>query len=174
MRPAVSNRGFTLVELIITMTVVTVAVLGISYALSFAFSHQSDGLWQARAVALGEAYIEEIMARRFDETTPLGGVPPCSPTTVACTGPGPEGETRAQFDDVDDYHGVADAPPVDADGNVRADYAGYRVDVTVAYATPAQVASFGLDANTDAKVVTVTVTPPAGGPMAFNVVRGNY
>ena len=44
--------GFTLVELIVTMMLVSIAVLGISYALSFAFTHQSDGLWQAKAVAL--------------------------------------------------------------------------------------------------------------------------
>ena len=67
--------GFTLVELVVTMVVISIAVLGISYALSFAFSRQSDGLWQAKSVALAESYLEEIMARRYDEVTPLGGVP---------------------------------------------------------------------------------------------------
>ena len=175
MRRASSQRGFTLVELIVTMVVVSIAVLGISYALSFAFSRQSDGLWQAKAVALAESYIEEIMARRFDEVTPLGGVPPCSTATTPCSATlGPEGETRADYDDVDDYHGVDDLPPLDADGNVRADYPGFRVQVDVAYATPAQTAAFGLNAASDAKLVTVTVTPPGSAAQAFPVVRGNF
>lgn len=167
-------RGFTLVEMILTMMLVSIAVLGMSYALSFAFSHQSDGLWQAKSVALAESYIEEIMARRYDEATPVGGVPPCSPTTVACSAIGADGEVRVEFDDVDDYDGVDDLPPVDVNGNPRAEYAGFRVRVDVAYADAVQVAGLGLDATTDAKLVTVTVTPPGQSDMSFPTVRGNY
>lgn len=169
--------GFTLVELVVTMVLISIAVLGISQALAFAISHQSDGIWQAKAVALAESYIEEIMARRYDEVTPLGGVPPCAPGGTPCTAAGSlgsDGEPRAQYDDVDDYDGVDDLPPLDADGNPRAQYAGYRVQVTVDYADAAQVAALGMDDVTDAKLVTVVVTPPGRGPMAFPAVRGNY
>ena len=166
--------GFTLVELIVTMMLVSIAVLGISYALSFAFSHSSDGLWQAKSVVLAESYIEEIVARRYDEATPLGGVPPCSPTTVACSAIGVDGEVRSEFDDVDDYDGVDDLPPVDVDGNPRAGYAGFRVQVSVAYADAAQIAGLGLDDATDAKIVMVTVTPPEMSDMNFPMLRGNY
>ncbi len=160
-------------ELIVTMSVVSIAVLALTYTLSSAFARQSDGLWQAKTVALAEAYVEEIMARRYDETTPLGGVPPCPP--VACSAAlGAEGESRGQFDDVDDYNGLDEQPPRDADGNVRADYDGYRVQVSVAYATAGQVGTFGLDDASDAKLVTVTVSPPSGAPLSFAVLRGNY
>jgi len=168
------HSGFTLVELIVTMMIMSFAVLGITYALSFAFSHQSDGLWQARSVALAQSYIEEIMARRYDENSPLGGVPPCSLATVACSAVGNDGETRATFDDVDDYHGLDESPPRDADDAVRAGYTGYRVQVQVAYADAGQIAGLGLDDTTDAKVITVTVTPPVASPMSFPVVRGNF
>lgn len=169
--------GFTLVELVVTMVLISIAVLGITQALAFALSHQSDGLWQAKSVALAESYIEAIMARRYDETTPVGGVPPCSPSTTACTAPaslGSDGETRDQFDDVDDYHGVDDQPPLDADGNPRTEYSAYRVQVGVTYADAGQIAQYGLDDATDAKVVVVDVTAPGGDTMSFPVVRGNY
>jgi MSHA pilin protein MshD len=171
---SLSIGGFSLVELIVTMMLISIAVLGITYALSFAFSHQSDGLWQAKSVALAESYIEEIMARRYDEAAPLGGVPPCSPATVACSAVGADGETRSEFDDVDDYDGVDDLPPLDVNGNPRAEYAGFRVQVSVAYADAGQVAALGLDATTDAKLVTVIVTPPGQSDMSFPIVRGNY
>ena len=168
------ERGFTLVELIVTMVVVSIAVLGMTYALSFAFSHQSDGLWQAKGVALAESYLEEIMARRFDETTPLGGVPPCSPATVPCSAIGADGEARDEFDDVDDYDGVDDLPPLDIHGNPRLEYAGYRVEVAVAYVDAAQIAALGLDDATDAKLVTVAVTPPGQSTMEFPMLRTNF
>ena len=87
--------GFSLIELIVTMMLVSITVLAMSYALGFSFSHQSDGLWQAKSVALAESYVEEIMARRYDETTPMGGVPPCSPATTPCGGIGSDGETAS-------------------------------------------------------------------------------
>ena len=92
--------------------------------------------------------MEEILGRRYDERSPSGGVPPCSSTTTACSTAGAfnDGETRAQFDDVDDYNGLVEQPPRDVNGNPRPDYDSYRVAVSVAYATPAQVAQLGLDA----------------------------
>jgi MSHA pilin protein MshD len=171
----VRERGFSLVELVITMVVISVAVLGIANALSFAFAHQSDGLWQAKSVALAESYLEEIMARRFDEATPLGGVPACAPATVPCSAVGVDGEVRAEFDDVDDYHGIDDMPPVDVNGNPRLEYAGFRVQVNVAYADVTQVTALGLDASTDAKLVSVLVTPPGGkSTMEFPMLRTNF
>lgn len=174
--PAVdrASRGFTLVELVVTLVVVSIAVLAIGQALSFAFARQSDGLWQAKAVALAQAYVEEIKARRYDEAAPAGGVPPCAPAAVPCSAVGTDGETRAQFDDVDDYHGLDEQPPLDPAGNPRSDYARYRVQVSVAYLDAAQVAAFGLDDATDAKLITVAVTPPGEAVMSFPVLRANY
>lgn len=173
-RPATDVRGFTLVELVVTMMVISIAVLGISQALSFAFARQSDGLWQAKAVALAESYIEEIGARRYDESTPVGGVPPCGPAALACSSIGGEGEPRTRFDDVDDYDGLDEQPPVDADGNPRSDYQRYRVQVSVAYLDSGQVSALGLDDPTDAKLVTVRVTPTGEATLSFPFVRANY
>jgi len=159
---------------VVTLLLISVAVLGISYALSFAFSRQSDGLWQAKAVALAESYLEEIMARRFDEHTPLGGVPPCSPATTPCSSIGPDGESRAAYDDVDDYHGLDEQPPQDADGNVRPGYDAYRVQIEVAYLDAAAVSALGLDDVTDAKRVLVRVLPPQAGALEFPLLRTNY
>jgi len=169
-----ASRGFTLVELVVTLVVVSIAMLAIGQALSFAFARQSDGLWQAKAVALAQSYVEEIKARRYDEAAPVGGVPPCAPAAVPCSAVGTDGETRAQFDDVDDYHGLDEQPPLDPDGNPRSDYARYRVQVSVAYLDAVQVAAFGLDDATDAKLITVAVTPPGAAVMSFPVLRANY
>ena len=171
-----SADGFTLVELVITMLLISIAALGVTYVLGLAFRHQSDALWQAKAVALASAYAEEILSRRFDEHSPQGGVPPCSPATTPCSLSSAfnDGEPRAQFDDIDDYDGVSDSPPLDADGNPRTDYAAYRVDVAVAYADSSTIAKLGLNGATDVKVVTVQVTSPEGGRLTLAALKGNY
>ena len=170
------QRGFTLIELVVTMLIISIAALGVMYSLSLGLRHQSDAIWQPKAVALAESYMEEILGRRYDEQSPSGGAPACSTSTTACSPAGAfnDGEARAQFDDVDDYDGLIEQPPRDVDGNPRPDYDSYRVAVSVAYATPAQVAQLGLDAATDAKLVTVTVSTPESGPMSFSALRGNF
>lgn len=168
-------RGFTLVEAVLAMVILSIAALAMSQSLGFAFTHSSDGLWQARTVALAEAYLEEAAARRYDEATPPGGVPPCSAATIACTGIGPDaGETRATFDDVDDYHGLSEAPPLDAQGNIRTPFASYRVDMSVRYLTTTEVTALNLDDPTDAKHIAVTIVPPGRSPQTFTALRANF
>ena len=169
-------KGFTLVELVMTMLLISIAALGVTYVLGLAFRHQSDALWQAKAVAIASAYQEEILSRRFDEHSPLGGVPPCSPSTTPCSiaSAFDDGEPRAQFDDVDDYDGVNDSPPLDADGNPRPEYAAYHVAVSVSYADATTIARLSLNGATDVKVVTVQVTSPEGGKLTLAALKGNY
>ena len=168
------NQGFTLIELILTLLLISIAVLGVSYALGFGLRHQSDAIWQVKAVALADSYLEESLARRYDENTPVSGVPPCSPVTSACSAVFSDGETRPEFDDVDDYDGLNESPPRDVEGLVRSGYDGYRVQVAVRYLVASEVTSLGLDDASDAKIVTVSVSSPSGSAMNFSAVKGNF
>jgi MSHA pilin protein MshD len=170
-----ASAGFTLVEAIISMMIISIAALAMASALGMAFSHSSDNLLHTKTMQLAQAYVDEIQARRYDELTPSGGAPPCSPATVACSLTlGVDGESRIAFDDVDDYHGVDDTPPRDSLAQPMPDFAGFRVQVAVSYASAAQVVAWQLDDVSDAKIITVTVTTPAGKSRDFPVVRGNY
>ena len=168
--------GFSLVEAVATILVLGIALTAVVQTLSFAFRKQSDGLWQSRTVALAEAYFEEMAAKRFDEASGVGGIPACAPTAIPCSALGPDaGETRTDFDDVDDFDGLDESPPVDATGTTRTGYDGFRVQISVAYLDAAQVGTLGLDDVTDAKRVDITVTPPGGGSaLTFRSVRANF
>jgi MSHA pilin protein MshD len=185
MREAVSNllsapaqptygRGATLVELVITIVLMSIVLVAIASTLSFSSSRSADLLYQVKLVELGQAYLEEILTKRFDENSPLGGVPACAPTTTACGVIGPDGEGRSQFDDVDDYHLLDESPPLDPDGIVRQNYVGYRVVADVAYITEAQRVALALDAVTDAKLIVVTISPPTGSALVFSAYKGNF
>ena len=173
MQPVVS-RGFTLVEAMATMLIFSIAALALTNVLGFSLRHQSDGMVTAKVINLAQSYFEEIAARRFDENTPLGGVPPCSPATTPCSTIGIDGESRATFDDIDDYHGLDESPPLDSFGDPRPDYQGYRVQIAVSYPTPAQVTDLALDQPTDAKIVRLDITTPAGKTQQFATIKGNF
>jgi len=167
--------GFTLVEAVITIAIISVALLAISQALAFGLRHSSDGISHARTINLAQAYFEEISAKRYAETTPVGGVPACSPSTIACGSIGPEaGESRDTFDDVDDYDGLLDSPPRDALGNTRPAYESYSVAISVRYLSNTEVSATGADDVTDAKRVAVEVTAPGQEAQEFVAVYGNF
>ncbi len=177
MMATVSDRqnGATFVEIIIAIAIMGIALVPLTMSFAFTTSRSADAMIEVRVVELGQAYIEEVLSKRFEENSMVGGAVPCSSTTTPCGSIGPEaGEVRATFDDVDDYEGVDDQPPVDSLGVARNGYDRFRVEVSVAYATGDEVLAYGLDSASDLKRILVRVHPPSGNPTEFEVYRGNF
>ncbi len=168
------QQGFTLVELIVFIVVVALAITGVVLVINRTVLQAPQALVQTRALEIAQAYLDEIATRRYDEATGQGGVPRCDstdPGAQPCSGTfGPEGEIRATFDDVDDYHGLDESPPRDVAGNPFPGYDGYRVQVSVTYAGT----ELGLASDRLAKRVTLTVTTPAGDTIPVSFYRGNF
>lgn len=181
---AKSQAGLTLIELIVTIVVLGIALISLSGILQGGASRSSDITIQVRATALAQAYLDEILGKRYDERTPQRGVPPCRTTAPAprqCTAeasfganygsPVESGEnSRSRLDDVDDYHGMDEGdgqtlPLQDAQGNTRTGYENFRVRVAVRYINLGGgeeeenlAVNNELDDQYDAKLVTVTVS----------------
>jgi MSHA pilin protein MshD len=168
-----SNRqnGVTLIELVITIVVIGIAMSGLISALSTGIVNSSTPLWESKALALSQAYLDEIQAMRFDEQTPIGGGELAN-ASVNCTAAAfDDSEARDSFDDVDDYHGLSDAPPglIEAGINM-AEYANYEVTVQVACAGT----DLGLSDDALAKRITVSVTVPGGESRSVAIYKGNF
>lgn len=165
------NKGFTLVETVIAIAVFAVAMTIIIVAFNPAARQSADPILQVRAAELAQAYMEEILGKRFDENSGVGSSTRCGEAgQPACSGAlGPEGgESRATFDDVDDYHNLTE-PPTDATGNPRANYSSsYSVSITVSYAG----ADLGLNAN-DAKRVDLVIQAPNQSGYNFTFYKTN-
>ena len=137
-------------------------------AFSTSMSRSADPLWKNKSLKLAQAYLDEILSKKYDNDTPLGGVP--ATTSISCGSLGPEsGEIRAEFDDVDDYNSLSDNPPKLVTNNDMTGYAGYTVQVTVICAGDDVSVS-----NDNAKLITVTVTSPNNTTMPFSAYRGNF
>lgn len=163
--PPAQERGATLIELVMTIVIISVAIAGVVGAFALVSGRSANALDATRAVELGQLYMDEILSRRYDDATPQGGVPAYA---GACT-IGPDGsEARADYDDVDDYDGIDESPPANATGNLSG-YNGFRVVVDVACAGD----DVGL-ATDQAKRVTVSVNPPGASPFVFTAYRTNF
>ncbi len=183
------TAGVSLIEMIFAILILAVALVGIAASIGGGTSRSSDTLIEIQAVALAQAYLDEIIGKRFDEGNANSGIPPCRGTLPdgnrrRCSEKlepsppprefGPDGsETRASYDDVDDYDGLEEGFGIgggelfDANGDSRGtEYANFRVSVVVDYYdgsgtdveyTPTTPTDEELDDMYDAKLITVTV-----------------
>lgn len=99
--------GVTLVELIVSIVVISIGLAGVVLVMSRTTAASADPMVQHQAVAIAEAYMEEILSKDF-------GVQPET--------------SRASFDDVRDYHGLNQVP-TDQNGNAVTGLGQYNVQL---------------------------------------------
>jgi MSHA pilin protein MshD len=139
------ERGATLIELIIAIVVISIAASAVLGVLSSTVGRSADAMVLSQAVAIAEAYLEEISLKSFADPD------------------GVDGEaTRAGFDDVDDYDGLVDLGARDQFGAALAPLSQYTVTVTVAATT----ALAGVPGG-DAERIDVRVSYPGNGLVAL-------
>jgi len=171
---AIADRhtlGFTLIEIIVSIVVFGILITLLIVGFAPNIRRGADPLFSMRAVELGQSYLEEILGKRFAENSPPGNGLRCGETggPGACSAIGAEEAGHNSFDDVDDYNGLNEMPPIDSSGAPRAGYDNFRVQVSVSYAG----ADIGVN-NTDAKRITVTVTDPSGNASLFSAYKANF
>ena len=64
--------AYSLIELIITMVVSSVAMVIFYNVFSQSQVNSVSPIMQVKALELGQAYLEEISLKRFDENSPAG------------------------------------------------------------------------------------------------------
>jgi MSHA pilin protein MshD len=123
-------RGFSLIELIFFIVVVSVALAGVLQVMQVTTRASADPLVRKQALALAESVLQEVLQKAYTDPDPL-----------VTTGE----STRASFDDVDDYNGRTNSAFTDLPASLSA----YVIAIAVAPATLGTLA---------VKRVTVTVT----------------
>ena len=147
-----AQRGVTLVELVIAITIVAIAATAVMGAMSTVTTRTADAMVQQQAVALAQAYLEEVLQR------PVGDPDGIEPESG-----------RGSWDDIDDYNGLADTGARDQFGNAIAELSGYNVTVAVVPTS----AMTGVP-STAARRVDVTVTGPGGVTVALSGYRTGF
>lgn len=171
------QRGVTLIELIVGIVVLAISLGIITSVLGPLFIKSTDPWHQVRAAELGHSLMNEILARSYDENASRSGnLLRCNengaPACTAAANFGPDGESRVDFDDVDDFAGFS--TPGDTLTNSVGDdltdvYRSYQASVSVSYAG----AEVGMAAQ-QVKRVLVTITTPTGATVEFSAYKGNW
>jgi MSHA pilin protein MshD len=113
-RVSYKQTGATLVELIITIVIISAAMIGIFGVINLTTRHSADPLVQQQAIAIAESYLEEILLLPI--TDPDGAN---------------SGESRSTFDNIDDYDNLSNAGVIDQNGNAISQLNNYTVAVSV-------------------------------------------
>ncbi len=141
------QRGVTLVELILSMVIISIALVGILSVMSLTVSHSADPVVQHQAVAIAESYLEEITLQAYSGDY-IGVVP------------------RANYDDVSDYNHLPDNVVRDQQGIAIAGLTQYSVSVSVSDTTLAD--------SVNAKKITVSVSGPGVSNLRLVGYKTNY
>jgi MSHA pilin protein MshD len=171
-----TQRGFTLIELIMFIVVVSGALAGVLSVLIEATRGSAQPQLRRQALAIAESLMEEVQLMPFTYCDPDDPVADTAASAAACTtaeASGPEaGETRSgspQFDNVNDYHGYSMVSGItNIMGTAIPGLSAYSASVSV------QPAALGSVASSDALRITVTVTGPGGTQVKLEGWRTRY
>lgn len=156
------TRGFTLVELIIFIVVVSIGLAGILSVMNTVVKSSADPMVSKQALAIAGSLLEEILLKEY-----------CDPDTVDATAVPPVCDfntreaSRNLFDNVDDYAGYSTtAGVVDLEGAAQPGLAQYNIASVTVAATTALT-------GVAAREVTVVVQGPAVS-VSLSGYRANY
>ena len=164
LKPGRNNRGFSLIELVITIVVLGIAISALSRSLFTNIGRNADPLWQSKATQLAQAYLDEILAMRYADASPLGGG-----SVGACSIDGNEADetSRSLYDDVDDYHGLNESGDF-LDTATSSDYSQYTINIQVRCRDHNNAASI------NSKWILLTITAPGNNALRFSAFRGDF
>lgn len=146
-----SQTGFTLIEVITTIVIISISATAILSVFSSTIRSSSNPVIQQQAISIAEAYMEEIMLKPFND--PDG-------TEV--------GESRDSFDDVDDYDGLNDVGARDQNDNPIGSLSDYTVTVSVVNSSLNGIGAV------DALLITVNVAHSVPGNIVLTGYRTDY
>lgn len=150
-----NNQGVTLIETVVFLVVVSIALVALLRVYGAAVSASVDPVIQIRALEKAQAQMDEVLARKFDENTPTGGVPACdSSAGTPCAGI----VADADYDDVGDFNGYSDTSEPNYTVGVSVVNAGSEIGIT----------------NTNARRITVVVSMPGGDSVTLSAYKVNF
>lgn len=133
----IRSSGVTLIELIISIVIISIAITGIMMLFAGTTKTSADPMVRAQALAIAQSYMDEIIMQPwFNDGATIG---------------------RSHYNEIDDYNGITSGSAVeDQYGNPISSLAPYSVEVNVSVCS---TSSCGSQLSTvQAKKITVTVS----------------
>ena len=190
-----SQRGSSLIELIMFIVIVSVALAGILLVMNVTTKNSADPLVHKQALAIAESLLEEVELMPFTYCDPNDPAATTATGAAGCTGgaaasqdlngstaltipntPIPAGESRGNaanpFDNVADYGGYNMNGITDITGAAIAGLASYQANVALTRIGTTFMG--GAAVAGDALLITVTITGPDNLPVVVEGIRTRY
>ncbi|HAS6198879.1 TPA: prepilin-type N-terminal cleavage/methylation domain-containing protein [Vibrio vulnificus] len=185
------HQGMTLIESIVAMVLIAVAMVTLTSLLFPNVKNSAAPHYQTRAIALGQGFMSQILARGFDHHSNFdGGGFRCGEQGSSCTAAGSLGAEElhvADYNDVDDYIGcwyTANTQSQCPAGTIQksladvfgstmdSEYPNFRVEVNVFY-------DEGMDGGDDGDIgvlkrIEMQIYAGQHGPYPLVAYKGNY
>jgi len=168
-----SSKGFTLIELIITIIVLIVGVVGVGVVYVNTVGHSAEPYLRRQARSVLNQIMTDIMSKKFDNDTPDGGgVIPLSEVNIGREKN--DGTFTQDFDDVDDFNGL------NCDTGVNTCFpdvpSGFHVKISVSYVDVQNRKIAKSSKPTNFKLITVTLYSKGLKHEEYTVeaVKGNF
>ena len=124
-RRSLSQRGVTLIELIIFIVIITVGIVGILSVMNITTRSSADPIVRKQAVAMAEAVLEEVLSKSY-----------CDPDLVPPSCVVSREPARTLYDDILDYDGQTIAGDSTLGSSSIPALAGFTATITVAAEAP--------------------------------------
>jgi len=121
--------GFTLIELVVTIVLLSIGLLGLLTLILNTTQHTVDPMIQQQAYAIAQSQLEEVLAQPFCDPDSAN----CPASCSSCGDCNSVEASRDQFDSVCDYDAssLVDGTVRDFSGNPVSGLGDYNVSVTV-------------------------------------------
>ncbi len=155
------SRGVTIIELVVSMVIITIAVAGVMALFLGTSRTSADPMVRAQSLAIAQSYMDEIMMQAYTPVASASG--------------------RSNYNDVDDYNAITAGSSIedqfgnliDIDMDGLDDLPGYTVEVTIALCT--NVICVSDLTNQGAKKITIVVSHAGlGTDIPIIAYRTNY
>lgn len=144
------RRGISMVEVTISMVIVSIMSMGVIQMTAVSARTRALSTDRVRGLALANDLLAEIQTKHWAD--PIGGVGSFG------VGAGEyDGTTRTAYNDVDDYDGWKQSPPLEIDGNPVPGFDGWTRSVNVEYALVSGGDVVTSGSFETGKLITVTV-----------------
>jgi MSHA pilin protein MshD len=177
-RGRVRAGGFTLIELVVFIVVVSAALAGVLRIFTQATVASADPMQRRQALAIAESLLDEVMLMPFTFCDGDDANVETATSSAGCAGAaealGAEaGEGRfapPQFDHVNDYHGLSMTGIVDVTNAALAGLSGYSAGIVVSAAALGSISA----GSGNALRITVTVNTPGGDTFSLDGYRSRH
>ncbi|MFG0292997.1 MAG: prepilin-type N-terminal cleavage/methylation domain-containing protein [Phycisphaerales bacterium JB050] len=144
------RRGISLIEVTISMVIVSILSMGVIQMLGIAAQTRAMSSDRIRGQHLANQLLAEIQSKAWHD--PIGG-----PASFGPGGSEYDGKTRLLYNDLDDYEGWTQSPPLEPNGDEIVGFQGWERSVDIQYAliSGGSVTTSGTFER--AKLITVTV-----------------